>query len=124
MSDETADRAQLLEELDRLRKRVTELEERERLHGPIIDRIREEVLRMTRGEDIAPVLTAVWKGLEQLGIPFDRCGVNVIEMGIEPPIVRYHTLGAGGVLKKESVSTAKNKGAANVVDFCRAFNHA
>ena len=120
MSDETADRAQLLEELDRLRKRVTELEERERLHGPIIDRIREEVLRMTRGEDIAPVLTAVWKGLEQLGIPFDRCGVNVIEMGIEPPIVRYHTLGAGGVLKKESVSTAKNKGAANVVDFWRS----
>jgi PAS domain S-box-containing protein len=120
MSDETADRAQLLEELDRLRKRVTELEGRERLHGPIIDRVREEVLGMTRGEDIAPVLTAVWKGLEQLGVPFDRCGVNVIEMGIEPPVVRYHTLEAGGVFKVETVSTAKNRGAAKVVDFWRS----
>ena len=109
-----------MEELDRLRKRVTELEERERLHGPIIDRIREEVLGMTRGEDIAPVLTAVWKGLEQLGIPFDRCGVNVVDVDIEPPVVHYHTLGTGGVLKVESVSTARNRGAANVVDFWRS----
>jgi PAS domain S-box-containing protein len=120
MTDGTADKTQLLAELDRLRKRVAELEERERLHGPIIDRIREEVLRMQRGEDIEPVLTAVWKGLEQLGIPFDRCGVNVIEVDIEPPIVHYHTLGAGGELKVESVSTAKNRGAANVVDFWRS----
>lgn len=78
MKDENKTKAQLIEGLSALRKRVGELEGGEKWQL-VLSRVREEVWKMRDPEDIQEVLVTIRKGLEALGIPFDACDVNIID---------------------------------------------
>jgi signal transduction histidine kinase len=52
--------------------------------------MREQVWAMERSIDIENVLRAVHAGLEQLAIPFDHCGINIVVEPDEPSFVSYN----------------------------------
>ena len=45
----------------------------------VLQQIRDQVWRMQSAEDIEKVLEAVYQGMRQLEIPFDECGINLVE---------------------------------------------
>lgn len=55
-------------------------------------RVREEVLRMRSAEDIGRVLKTMSRSLEELEIPFQDCGINVVNVAADPPVVEFYTL--------------------------------
>ena len=68
----------------------------ERRHQEILrvvrQRVREEVLRMRSAEDIGRVLKTMSRSLEELEIPFQDCGINVVNVAADPPVVEFYTL--------------------------------
>ena len=78
-----------------LQEEVTERQFREqRLRAE--QRVREEVWRMEQQEDIEKVLLAVRNGLELLEIPFDNCGINIVDTSGETPVFHSHNMDQGG----------------------------
>ena len=59
----------------------------ERMHA-VITSIRGEVSKMTRSQDIEQVLAAIHKGLGELGVSFNACGMSIIDADTDPPQVR------------------------------------
>ena len=57
--------------------------------------VREAVWGMERGEDIERVLEAVGTGLAAVGVPYNYCGVNVVEAKADPPTVTMFTMKRG-----------------------------
>ena len=78
-----------------LREEKIERQRRERRLAAV-RQVREELWKMERQEDIQRVLAAVKSGLEQLEIPFDNCGINIVNTSIQPPTVRSHNLDRSG----------------------------
>ena len=60
--------------------------------GRIFLQIRNEILEMHRSEDMGRVLTAVRDSLRALDIPFNDCGVNLIDQSTDPPSVLFHSM--------------------------------
>ncbi|MEW6750332.1 MAG: ATP-binding protein [Candidatus Latescibacterota bacterium] len=58
-----------------------------------VQRVHVQVLRMDRPEDVERVLMAVRDGLLALDVPFQVCGLNVVDRTCTPPLLRSHTLG-------------------------------
>ena len=66
----------------------------ERLHEEkrkqIVQQVREEVWKMRARKDIEKVLSAIGTGLEELGIPYDQCGISVVNLRGEGPVTEGH----------------------------------
>ena len=101
MSHDHKTRNQLLEEVSALRRRVAELEsvemdqcaqsaeERTQL---VLQRVRQEVWKMKRADDIETMLEAVGEGLRTLEVPFLFCGINVVDASGESPSVTAYSM--------------------------------
>ena len=83
----------------------------ERRHQEILrtahQQVREAVLRMRSAEDIGLVLKTILENLKKLEIPFQDCGINVVDAEAEPPEMHFYTLLQGGVeqeIKAERMS--------------------
>ncbi|MGY8827667.1 MAG: PAS domain S-box protein [Candidatus Latescibacterota bacterium] len=77
VTERTAD---LEKEIDERKRRETQLQ--------VLQDIRGEMWNMRRKEDIEKVLTALKKGLEDLGVTFTECGINHVDNTQIPPIIR------------------------------------
>jgi hypothetical protein len=92
-------RNQLLEEIKALRRRVAELESAETGRCAqdageevehVLQRVRQEVWKMKRADDIETMLEAVGEGLRTLEVPFLFCGINVVDhSGASPSVTAY-----------------------------------
>jgi len=91
MKDEKKTKAELIEELAEMRQRVVDVEAGEK-RQQVLSRVRDEVWKMENADDIRNVVTAVGKGLEMLGVPFQACDINLVDASSDPPTVNYHTL--------------------------------
>ncbi|MBI2504663.1 MAG: PAS domain S-box protein [Candidatus Latescibacteria bacterium] len=54
----------------------------------VMQQMREAVLKMQGVEDIEEVVVAIGAGLDQLSIPYQNCGINVLDLSADPPIMR------------------------------------
>lgn len=62
----------------------------------LLSGLHEEVWRMGSSIDLEPVLVGVREGLGRLGLPFDDCGVNLVDDSTDPPGVSYHNMTSSG----------------------------
>lgn len=58
--------------------------------------IRKEVWKMKSADDIEHVSEALKTSLETLEIPYIYCGINVVDLSLQPPMVHYHTAARKG----------------------------
>ena len=58
--------------------------------------MREQIWGMRQSEDIQQVMNAVRDALRQLDVPFEGCGVNLVEREAEHPSVWFHTMQTDG----------------------------
>ncbi|MBI2502458.1 MAG: PAS domain S-box protein, partial [Candidatus Latescibacteria bacterium] len=58
----------------------------------IIPQVREAIWRMGSSRDMEGILVAVRNSLEELGVPFDHCGVNLVDAHMAPPGIRSHNM--------------------------------
>ena len=64
------------------------IEDYQRREGEyLLRRIRELIGAMVKEGDIQPVLVAVRQALQQRGLTFNACGINVIDDTTDPPTV-------------------------------------
>ena len=100
MDDAMKTKAQLVEEVVRLRQRLEELEISEEKspwdREAFIAGIKDQVWQMEGTGDIKRVLTAMHQGLKRLGMPYHACDINLVEAAENPPTVSYYTLDGGG----------------------------
>jgi PAS domain S-box-containing protein len=95
MKDKGKSRAQLVEELNVLRRQLAESESKEaetrhfELRQRVLSRINEGIWGMGSSEDFRPVLDAIEEGLRQLGISFNACGINWVDEGVDAPSIRW-----------------------------------
>lgn len=54
----------------------------------VLQQMREAVLKMQGVEDIEEVVVAIGAGLDQLGIPYQNCGINTLDLSADPPVMR------------------------------------
>jgi PAS domain S-box-containing protein len=99
MKDKNRTQTQLLEELAELRRQIAQVEAVE-IRQRVLSRVREEVWKMRSSEDIEHVLIALKSGLEEMDIPFQDCGVNIINAS-NPSKSHFHMLSSGGQIKAE-----------------------
>jgi len=89
-----------------LREDITE-QVRQEQRKQIIARARDAIWQMHRSADMEQVLSAVRECLQDLGIPFTDCGVNLVDASVDPPAVQIHSLTQAGtwirVEKEQSV---------------------
>jgi len=55
---------------------------------------------MVSAEDITRVLEAIRRGLETMGVPFQHCAVNVVDMGEPPMLACYSSYGSAGITRR------------------------
>ncbi|MCE5251279.1 PAS domain S-box protein [bacterium] len=64
------------------------------LQKHVLQNIREKIMNLPQTADIRQVLQIVRDGLENLGVPFRNCGINIIDTAHEPPeIYSYDFVG-------------------------------
>jgi signal transduction histidine kinase len=78
-----------------LREDVTARVQRERRRQVLFD-IHQTVWRMSNSDDLESVLVAVRDGLKDLDLPFEDCGVNLIDDSLDPPAVRTSNMTGDG----------------------------
>jgi PAS domain-containing protein len=61
----------------------------------VLARVREAVWRTRHDANVKRVLTAVWKGLRELGLAFDDCALHVVEDAPSLRLRSYHRRSAG-----------------------------
>ena len=92
---------QLLEELDDLHRQVAQLKsaEEERRYQEaqrrVLEQLRQMVWKMSRPDDIERIVVGIRSGLEELGISFRYCSINILESedGASPQFHAYTTEG-------------------------------
>lgn len=94
MKDSRKVKTQLIEELQTQRARTAALEW-ELATGHVVRRLEGVATAMRDRADIEGTLAAVGEGLRELGVPFDDCGVNVVEGPPERPEAWRHSPMAG-----------------------------
>ncbi|MEW6751207.1 MAG: ATP-binding protein [Candidatus Latescibacterota bacterium] len=62
----------------------------------LVQRVRESIWQMRRGDDIDHLLAAIGEGLGELGVPFQHCGINVVEERPDGVWVQGRSLVRGG----------------------------
>jgi PAS domain S-box-containing protein len=62
----------------------------------IVQRVREEIWRMRDGSDMDQVLSAIGGGLQALGVEYQNCGINVVEICPDGPMVNARSLTQDG----------------------------
>jgi PAS domain S-box-containing protein len=62
----------------------------------VFQSLREQVLTMHRESDLEGVLKVLGEGLHELGIDYENCGINLLEMSTDPPIMRSRSTTPGG----------------------------
>lgn len=70
-------------------------ERRRNRETSVLNRIRDELWSMRSDEDLDHVLVAIREGLDELGVDYDRCGINMI-VSEDPPAVRAHNMQEDG----------------------------
>jgi len=75
-----------------------DISERKRLEARrrVLQQMREAVLRMQGVEDVEEVLVAIGAGLDQLGVPYQNCGINVLDLDAAPPAMRSRSASRDG----------------------------
>jgi len=94
MSDDRETRAQLVEELAVARQQAAAAEldlRKERVVG----RLWRQVVGTSASRDLEATLIAVRDGLQELDVPFEGCGVNLVDVATDPPTVRFHAMVQG-----------------------------
>ena len=105
MNDADKTREQLEEELAALRQRVEALRvEDHRRRG--ISRVRDQIWKMRRGQDMEQLLEAVGSCLQELGVSFDQCGVNLLDRDAVPPSVTFYNIARSGQTTMEGSEKA------------------
>ncbi|MBI2503030.1 MAG: response regulator [Candidatus Latescibacteria bacterium] len=69
---------------------------RQELEEQAVQQVREQVWELRSAGDIDAVLTVMKDSLKAMGVPFHRCGTNVVDDPGDPPAVRSHTLDKEG----------------------------
>ncbi len=64
----------------------------------VLHRVRNEVWKMKSSKNMDHVMVEVGKGLQKMGVPFDDCGVNLVDPSSDPPTVSTYNLGKEGDL--------------------------
>jgi len=85
----------------------------------VIQQVRDAIWKMKSSEDMKRVLPLVGEGLQEAGLSFSRCGVNVVDQSSDPPVVRFHTIPPQGELRVEIESAVENPMARLIADFWR-----
>ena len=65
---------------------------RQRQRRQVITNLRETVWRMKSSEEMGQVLRGMWDGLQELGVVFDNCGVNIVDKSADLIQVRVHSM--------------------------------
>ena len=84
-----------------------------------IQEVREEVWNMSEEADIEKVLVAVRRALEMLEIPFQACGINLVDEAGELPTVHFHSMAEDGEWLRNDPDT-EDTGVEIVLQFWRA----
>jgi signal transduction histidine kinase len=125
MKDENKTKAQLIEELTELRRQVAqqrapEGESGRFQHGEIVwrvqHRLRDAVAKMQSSDDIQHILSVLEEGLHELKIPFQDCGINLVDLQSGSTTVGINSLGREG----EWQSLGKERAADTIVQFWKA----
>jgi two-component system, NtrC family, sensor kinase len=74
---------------------VTERKREER-NRQVFQRLREQVLMMHGEADLDGVLTVLEEGLQALGIDYQNCGINLLDVSTDPPVMRSRSSAPGG----------------------------
>ena len=56
----------------------------------VLSRIREEIWSMQKSRDLEKILVTVRDGLKHMGVPFNDCGVNLVDKKADSPSVQFH----------------------------------
>ena len=64
----------------------------QRQRRQVITNLRETVWRMKSSEEMGQVLRGMWDGLQELGVTFDNCGVNIVDESADSLQVRVHRM--------------------------------
>ena len=100
-----------MEDLKQLEERNRELEreiaerERREKRQQALHRVREQIWRMRRSEEIADVLERVGAGLRAMEVPFVFCGVNIVDIGGQLRASVYSMNETGEWTQRETVGT-------------------
>ena len=78
---------------------ITERKYQETKRG-VLGQVREAIWGMVSADDITQVLEAIRRGLETMGVPFQHCAVNVVDMGEPPMLVCYSSFGSSGITRR------------------------
>lgn len=106
IKDEDKTRIQLLEELDLLRQHFAEQRMGGSESAPAVKRtilrqvrqcLHDEVGKMQHSDEIKGVLALLVEGLHKLEIPFQDCGINLIDPDREDIVINITGLGTDGV---------------------------
>jgi PAS domain S-box-containing protein len=91
---------------------ITERKFQELKRG-IMQRVREAVWSMITAEDIQNVLEAIREGLDDMGVSYEHCAVNVVD-ATEPPMLRsYSSYGSSGISKRGEWMITESEGYAS-----------
>lgn len=82
----------------------------------VLHQVQESVWTMQSEDDLPQVLDVMRQGLDKLQVPFDGCGVNLVDATVDPPAVYSYNLQARG----EWSETGAKKGQAVILDIWRA----
>ena len=109
MKDENKTKEQLIGELMALRQRVAELKgvegepvrrDRHETRREVRHRLRDQVAKMESSDEIKNVLAVLKEGLHELEIPFQDCGINLVDPHRDPAVVSLNSLGKEGEWKE------------------------
>ena len=66
----------------------------------VLQQVREAIWGMVSADDITLVLEAIRRGLESMGMPFQHCAVNVVDMGEPRMLACYSSYGSTGIARR------------------------
>ena len=86
----------------------------------VVHQVRDVVWSMLEVEDITQVLEAIRRALETMGIRFQHCAVNVVDMGDPPMLSCYSSYGSTGISKRGEWMIDTDQYASRVAEIWRS----
>ncbi len=116
MNDADKNNKQLLTELAELRRQLQLAQSALRreggaVHLEVLNRLRQQVWKMQGPQDIEQLLVTLRLGLEQLEVPFYKCGINVFDESGETLVMRSHNMDQQGQWQTAQISNPESAGA-------------
>ena len=81
----------------------------------VLQQVREAVWSMVDAEEIHQVLEAIHQGLDTIGIAFQHCAVNVVDMGEPPMLYTYSSVDSSSLSKRDERMIADTQSYAGTV---------